>query len=251
MDLERALAKVDEYIGWCEKSAELQDPRLRRTTDRSYVDNPEWVELDRKIKEGLPLIERIAKEVDPRLVSELRKPDAVISHHYKLNASRELRGAIASKQEADEIMGPQGPKLAAASLHEWVWEPAARLWSDGHRRSAVQAAATALYDVRVPAKLGRERDTRGGVDLMGQAFSTKSPEPGAPRLRLTYVRDGTPEWTSAHEGAMKLGQGAAQAIRNLSTHNLSEPDEQEGLEMLAVLSYVARLVDRAEVTKAP
>ena len=49
---------------------------------------------------------------------------------------------------------------------------------------------------------------------------------------------------------MKLGQGAAQAIRNRSTHDLTEPDEQETLEMLAVLSYVARLVDNAKVVKS-
>jgi hypothetical protein len=49
---------------------------------------------------------------------------------------------------------------------------------------------------------------------------------------------------------MKLGQGAAQGIRNLSTHDLGQPDEEEALEMLAVLSYVARLVDRAEALQA-
>jgi hypothetical protein len=32
---------------------------------------------------------------------------------------------------------------------------------------------------------------------------------------------------------------------------LSELDEQEALEMLAVLSYVARLVEKADVIKAP
>ena len=55
------------------------------------------------------------------------------------------------------------------------------------------------------------------ADLMGQAFSTKPPESGAPKLRFTGIQEGTPDWTSAHEGAMKLGQGAARAIRNLST----------------------------------
>jgi hypothetical protein len=35
---------------------------------------------------------------------------------------------------------------------------------------------------------------------------------------------------------LKLGQGTAQAIRNPATHDLTEPTEQEALEMLAVLS---------------
>jgi hypothetical protein len=108
-----------------------------------------------------------------------------------------------------------------------------------------------LVDSHVPAKLNRQRDIKGGADLMGQAFSTRPPEPGAPRLRFTDIPEGTPEWTSAHEGAMKLGQGAAQAIRNPSTHDLTEPEEQEALEMLAVLSYVARLVDKATVVTSP
>ncbi len=73
--------------------------------------------------------------------------------------------------------------------------------ADGHRRAAVQAAATALFDSHVPAKLNRQRDSKGGVDLMGQAFSSRAPEPDAPRLRFTAIPDGTPGWTSAHESA--------------------------------------------------
>lgn len=49
---------------------------------------------------------------------------------------------------------------------------------------------------------------------------------------------------------MKLGQGAAQRTRNPTTHDLTEPGQQEALEILAVLSYVARLVDAAEVVEA-
>jgi len=246
MDYERALAKVDEYGAWCQRSGEIQ-----RAKANDYIHDPQWVELTRQITEGLPLMEKIAQEIDPRRATQLRARDVVIMHKHKREACQELRGAILSQEEAADILGPQGPKLAAARLHPWVWKHAAELWSDGHRRAAVQAAATALFDSHIPAKLGRQRDTRGGADLMGQAFSTRPPEPGAPRLRFAAIPDGTPEWTSAHEGAMKLGQGAAQAIRNPTTHDLTEPDEQEALEMLAVLSYVARLVDKADVVTAP
>jgi hypothetical protein len=244
VDYGRALAKVDEYLRLCDSSVQTQ------MNTQGFSRDPNWQDVDRQIDEGLPLLEAIAREVDPRLAERLRASDSVIAHLHKRDACRELRGAILSRQEAAEILGPQGPQLAAAQLHPWVWDHAAQLWSDGHRRAAVQAAATGLFDSHVPAKVGRQRDSKGGVDLMGQAFSIKPPEPGAPRLRFTSIPPGTPEWTSAHEGAMKLGQGAAQAIRNLATHDLSEPDEQEGLEMLAVLSYVARLVDKADVDEA-
>jgi hypothetical protein len=133
-----------------------------------------------------------------------------------------------------------------------VWEAASRLWADWHRRAAIQAAATAVFDGHLPAKLGRMRDAKGGVDVVGQAFSIKPPEPDAPRLRLRAYDEAAErqDWVNAHEGAMKLGQGCAQFIRNLSTHNLDEPADQEGLEMLANLSLFARLVDAAEVERA-
>jgi hypothetical protein len=242
MDYERALVRVNEFAGWCERAIWIQ-----QNSDSGFSLLPEWGDLKERITEGLPLVQRIAQEIDPSAAALLRTPDPILEYNNKLAACRELRGIIQTQEEGAEILGPQGPKLAAEDLHPWVWDHAAQLWSDGYRRAAVQAAATALFDSHVPAKLGRQRDTRGGTDLMGQAFSIRPPEPDAPRLRFTEFNEGTPEWTSAHEGAMKLGQGAAQAIRNLSTHDLSEPEEQEALEMLAVLSYVARLVDKAQV----
>ena len=247
MDYERALKKVDEYHSLCEAMVRVQESLQWRVGQFAYLEDPGWQEYDRALTEGLPLLEAIAQEIDPRLRERLRNT----SIYPVRDACRELRGAIMSRQEITEILGTKGPQLHAAQLHPWVWQNAAQLWSDGHRRAAVQAAATALFDVQLPAKLGRLRDTKGGADLMGQAFSTKTPEPGAPRLRFAFIPDGTPEWTSAHEGAMKLGQGAAQAIRNLTTHDLTEPAEQDALEMLAVLSYVARLVDKATVVNPP
>jgi Protein of unknown function (Hypoth_ymh) len=56
---------------------------------------------------------------------------------------------------------------------------------------------------------------------------------------------GTPDWTSQHEGAGFLGMGCAQAIRNLTTHG-AQPDEQTALEQLATLSLLARLIDKAQ-----
>jgi hypothetical protein len=63
-------------------------------------------------------------------------------------------GLLSSLGEADQILGPRGPKLSAASLHPWIWNAAVSLWDDDHRREAVQAAATALFDQHLPAKLG-------------------------------------------------------------------------------------------------
>lgn len=87
-----------------------------------------------------------------------------------------LKGA----QRRAEIMGTVGPKLEAAKMHRWVWIPAAELWDDGHRREAVQAAATSIFDQQLPAKLGRGRHRQPG-ELVGMAFSTKAPEPDSTR----------------------------------------------------------------------
>jgi hypothetical protein len=196
VNYELALGKVNEYIGWCERTVWMQ-----QNNSQLYFTTPGWEELNARITEGLPLVEKLALAIDERLAALLRIPDPVFQNKNKLTACLELRGIIQTQEETVEILGPQGPKLAAEDLHPWIWDHAAQLWSDGHRRAAVQAAATALFDSHVPAKLDRQRDRRGGADLMGQAFSTRPPEPGAPRLRFTEIPEGTPEWTSAHEGA--------------------------------------------------
>jgi hypothetical protein len=55
-------------------------------------------------------------------------------------------------------------------------------------------------------------------------------------------------WRSAHEGAAALVRGAFLGVRNLVSHpGWPDPSEHEALEMLAVLSLVAHLVDRSEV----
>jgi hypothetical protein len=47
-------------------------------------------------------------------------------------------------------------------------------------------------------------------------------------------------------------RGAFQGVRNLMSHpGWPEPDASEALEMLAVLSYVAHLIDWCDVEKAP
>jgi hypothetical protein len=161
-------------------------------------------------------------------------------------AAQQLAGLLSSLDEVEQILGPRGPKLAAANLHAWIWNAAVSLWDDGHRREAVQAAATALFDHHLPAKLGVPGPT-SAKDRVSQAFQTNAPSPGRPRLRLDDYPDGTPNWTSQHEGAQFFGMGCAQLIRNLATHTGAQPDEQDALEELAALSALARLIDRAKV----
>jgi hypothetical protein len=66
-------------------------------------------------------------------------------------------------------------------------------------------------------------------------------------MRVGRVRYRQYRATSAHDGAASLTRGAFMGVRNLVSHpGWPEPDQHAALKMLAVLSYVAHLVDRSD-----
>jgi hypothetical protein len=157
-----------------------------------------------------------------------------------------VRGAIATRSQAAQIFTAPGPRLSAASLHPWVWNAARDLWADGHHRSAVGNAATAVETML------RERTGRfdvSGAPLVGQVFSIDPPTEGKPRLRLTNDVDdpGDQRWKSMHVGAMHFGQGCFEGIRNWAAHTLDDSEEQVALEYLAALSVFARWIDQSRL----
>ena len=196
------------------------------------------------IRERLLLILRIAARVDAELPAKLQEESDGWPYEQTLKAARQLVGLLKWTEDAQQILWAVELKLTAANLHPWIWDTAADLWDDGHRREAVQAAAQALFDHHLPAKLGVP-PARSAKDLIAQAFSTQAPTAGNPRLRLDDYPDRSPSWTSQHEGAQFFGMGCAQLIRNLVTHG-AQPDEQTALEQLASLSLLARLIERAK-----
>jgi Protein of unknown function (Hypoth_ymh) len=148
-------------------------------------------------------------------------------------------------EELTEVVGPVGPRLSASELHPTIWDSAARLWDDGHFRQAVQEAASALENLL--------QDVAGpgvsGADLAA-LYSSDEPTQGSPRLRLRNIDPQSKTWKSAHQGAGFLIRGAFMGVRNLVSHpGWPEPAASEALEMLAVLSYVAHLVDRSDIRK--
>jgi hypothetical protein len=128
-----------------------------------------------------------------------------------------------------------------------VWQAAEGLWRDGHYPEAVRKAASRILDDELPDKLGVPRGSSG----MGDAFSEKPPGKGSPRLRFREFPADSEDWRSAHEGAKFFGMGCEKGIRNLVTHGARKPDQQTALEMLAVLSVLARWVEEAEVVAEP
>lgn len=149
---------------------------------------------------------------------------------------------LAQREELNEIVGPVGPRLSASELHPVIWGAAAGLWDDGHSRAAVQTASTALEGLlQVTAGPGVAGEN------LASLFSPGDASPEYPRLRIRGLDPASRTWRSAHEGAAAMVRGAFLAVRNLVSHpGWAEPDGAEALEMLAVLSYVAHLVERSE-----
>lgn len=154
---------------------------------------------------------------------------------------------LAQREELAEIVGPVGPQLSTSHLHPAIWGAAAALWDDGHYRQAAQTASSAL-EALLQAIAGP------GVsgENLAALFSLTEPTPDMPRLRF---RDIDPDptsktWKSAHEGATALVRAAFLGVRNLMSHpGWPSPTYVEGLEMLAMLSYVAHLIDRSDIKK--
>ena len=206
--------------------------------------------FERGLFEMQPLAERIAGELDPTVVEELRGRAGTLAGDWywssAINAVDRLIGTIERQPDSERIFGPVGPTLAASGLHPWVWNAAADLWDGGHHGPAVHAAAAAV-ELQTQLKAGR-RDLHG-KDLYAQAFSEREPAVKMPRLRFSNLdRDQRPDdWNSAHEGAKHLGMGCAQGIRNPRAHASGDVGEQEALEQLAALSVLARWVDDCDV----
>ena len=192
---------------------------------------------DAALIERLPLIQDIADQVDPHLRGDLAQQGRGWRWRYTRETALRMRGILQSRDRADQIFGLQGPQLAAAGLHPWVWDAAASLWDDGYPKEAVGAAATAI-DLRLQAKLGR--NDISGAPLVTEAFAPSEPKPGSPRLRFADVEAGSQAWTDRHEGAMHYGRGCMQAIRNPAHHGGEVSDDQLALELLAALSVLAR-----------
>ena len=150
---------------------------------------------------------------------------------------------LTQREELAEIVGPIGPRLIASELHPTIWGAAAQLWDDGHIRPAVQTAAAALEGL-LQSTAG---PSQSGENL-ASLFSTNDPAPGSPRLRLRDIDAESRTWKSAHEGAAALVRGTFMGVRNLVSHpGWPDPSAREAIEMLAVLSYVAHLIDRSDV----
>lgn len=239
-DYRLAKAKIEEYLDVICAMLEASERGRDNPAGESWAIN-EIARLTSRLNRLQHIIEEIAKEIDPREDTNRFKFEPMMSRlslRRLRDVAERLLGIIEHIPVRDEILGKQGPTLAAEGLHPWVWHAALDLWADGHYKNAVEEAAKKI-ELLTQKKTGRVNDNK---DLYAQVFSVKNQDR---RLRFKKIQPGTKSWTSAHEGAMHFGMGCAQGIRNWVVHRSDPLSEQEGLEYLAALSVLARWVDNA------
>lgn len=182
-------------------------------------------------------------------------PRAVLDPHTVRTTAANVRGRLdtmlaEAEAEADDAV----PGFAPSQLHPLVWSAAADHWTTHQRRVAIREAAEALTS-HWRSVLGR-KDV-DGTKFWEQTLSEGEPQPGRPKLAwpgddldmtVQNMRHGSREMAKA---LSHLATGAGRTIRNVTTHSGDELSEQEGLERLAVYSYLARLLDRCEVRRHP
>ena len=147
-----------------------------------------------------------------------------------------------AQADVDAHLTPTAPTIAADHLHPRAWNAAASVWDTGQYGAALQQASIALSaHIRTKAS-SPLRDRK----LVTQIFSPDAPKPGQPRLH--FPGDHSDEaWQARQQGLHHLAQGASAGIRNITAHEDTQWHEHEALELLAVLSTIARWTDSTEL----
>ena len=236
MNHQWALGHVNKFLGASEMT---WDPEADCYT---YVAGDDEVQKQCYVVQQIlnVVIEDWDAEYGPNVFHEYQTtPDVNYTRTWALRA----QGRLELGAELDENLAEDAPTMSARALHPWVWEPAARLWLDGHYRSALHLAATALVSI-TQAKTNRHEIS--DRNLYQEVFNLSEPTPGKPRLRVRDD-DGSETYKSAQQGALYVGMGLSLGVRNLAAHGIKEIDEQEALEQLAALSLLARWIDGAKL----
>lgn len=244
--IDEAIAAIDRYHEAYGAASEANSMATRFIEGRGQ---PSLWDRARDVEhqEVLPTLDGARQIVDSQGISDLdltEQPNNSSYNQHPYMAHRErlviLRARIRGADRISRILEPAGPSLATESLHSTIWSAASGLFGDGHYAAAVQTAATAL-EGRLQGHSGWHLS---GADL-AQLFAASGGKANK-ILHFDFLDPDSDTYSSAREGAGFLIRGAMMGVRNLVSHpGWPEPDEVEALEMLAVLSYVARLIDRA------
>lgn len=148
-----------------------------------------------------------------------------------------LEGLIKNLEEkrADLVADPVvRTAFEGLDLHPRIASVSAELFRDGHYRNAVLDASVALVNF---VKEKSRRHDLDGADLMRKVFSKNSPI-----LAFNNLKEQTE--LDEQEGLMHLFEGAVLALRNPRAHGLSPDSPEEALELIALLSLLAKQVEK-------
>ena len=240
--------RISEFLELIEEHKRLYD------ADDGRVAGPNSsirMEIETEMTIKLPAIEQIMSEIDPRRdVSKLQKNRVTGVNGWRswqFDSRREsllrMKGIMEDRLSGNEEFTHTNFSVATGKLHEWVWDAAKSHWEDKYYQDAVEHAYKAIVR-KTQNKINKRID---GVPLFQEAFSVNVVRQ---RLRFQQLENDVATHRSMLLGAMKLGEAAAQGIRNPLSHiphNESPMEQQECLECLNALSLLARWVDRAEI----
>jgi Protein of unknown function (Hypoth_ymh) len=245
VDIEWAIKEIDRFLGLTELYRQPDPPGILTLTphmsNRGNQDD---------IRASAQVVEQIFHRVMPdwRTSVPNDRNESVNRWCQHMEAATRVKVQLQRQEELAEKLGDNAPRLSAGHLHPWVWDSGKTMWSSGHYREAVSAAARAL-NAFTQTKVDR-RDV-SETNLFKQVFTLDAPQAGRPRLRL-MADDGSETYKNLHRGAMCYAEGLYAAIRNPANHAvLSELPADEALERLAAFSVLARWVDQATLDKAP
>jgi uncharacterized protein (TIGR02391 family) len=120
-------------------------------------------------------------------------------------------------------------------LHPRIANVCADLYRNGHYRNAVLDASVALVNFVKERSLCHDLD---GAPLMRTVFSKNGPV-----LAFNDLNDQTD--LDHQEGMMHLFEGAVLALRNPRAHALPDDSPEDALEYIALLSLLAKYLERA------
>lgn len=235
MDIDWALTELEAFL---ELTTFQQPPRDAIPTPHRNTQG----RLD-EIVASAEVVEQIFDRVIPdwRTSVSTERNRTVNRWCQHIEAAQRTKAKLVRQAEVNEKLGDAAPDLNAGRLHPWIWDGARSLWSSGHHREAVNAAAIKL-NAETQNKLGRFDISE--TELFKQAFTLDPPKPGAPRLRV-IADDGSKTYQSVHRGIMCFAEGCYAAIRNPAAHTEGSITEDQAHEQLAAFSVLARWVETA------
>jgi uncharacterized protein (TIGR02391 family) len=191
------------------------------------------------------IIEKILNEETPHWRNE-HPMKTNYEFHQRRDAAISVRALLLNQQEISDNFTSEISSHLIMGLHPKLWEYAAVLWEGRHYRAAIQKTSSAL-DLAIQEKLGR-RDITGN-DLINQGFSSDLASEGKPRFRVpNQINE---ESTKNLESGLKfLGSACFYLARNPTSHSPEEITEQEGLELLAMMSRFLKLLETCTVIRS-